>query len=139
MACLPARTTTPVPSNPGPRHGSAWLPPDDLERAALHNEVHARPAARIRLPALITYVAVINEGVTREMECAHLRLLDGQQELPLDSLSGNFLRLRFNGYTVKWERHSEFTRYSIVQALPVEAGLEAIEPYLLDKPVVARE
>ncbi len=120
-----------------PRSLPAWLPPDDLERTALHNEVHARPAARIRLPALIIYVAVLNEGVTREMECAHLRRLAGQHALPLDSLNGNFLRLRFEGYTVKWERHSEFTRYSIVQALPGTAGLGATEPELLGAPVVA--
>ncbi|HEX5697227.1 MAG TPA: DUF3422 family protein, partial [Rhodoferax sp.] len=40
------------------------LPPDDPQREALHNEVHARPSARIRLPALIVYVAVLNEGVS---------------------------------------------------------------------------
>ena len=30
------------------------LPPDDPQRRMLHNEVHARPSARVRLPALIT-------------------------------------------------------------------------------------
>ncbi len=30
------------------------LPPDDPQRRVLHNEVHARPSARVRLPALIT-------------------------------------------------------------------------------------
>jgi uncharacterized membrane-anchored protein len=104
------------------------LPPDDPLRAALHNEVHARPAARIRMPALVVYVAVLNAGITREQECAHLRLLPGQQDLPLSSLADNFLRLRFDGYTVKWERHTEFTRYSIVQPLPAHALLGVQQP-----------
>ena len=98
------------------------LPPDDPQRRALHNEVHARPSARVRLPALITYVALLNAEVSREQECAHLQRLPGHAELSLDRLQGNFLRLRCDGYTVKWERHTEFTRYSIVQALPAHAG-----------------
>ena len=97
------------------------LPPDDALRTVLHDEVHARPSARIRLPALVIYVAVLNEGVTRDAECDHLRRLPGQQDLPPAALQGNFLRLRLDGFSVKWERHSEFTRYSIVQGLPDEA------------------
>jgi uncharacterized membrane-anchored protein len=112
------------------------LPPDDPLRATLHNEVHARPSARVRLPALILYIAVLNAGVTRAQECAHLRLLPGQQDLPPERLQSSFLRLRFEGYTVKWERHTEFTRYSIVQALPGEALLGAAEPELLSALVV---
>ncbi len=97
------------------------LPTDDAQRELLHNEVHARPPARIRLPALVVYVAVLNEGVSREDEWAHLRALPGQHDLPLQALSGNFVRLRFADHTLKWERHTEFSRYSIVQALPDEA------------------
>ncbi|MEO8119262.1 MAG: DUF3422 domain-containing protein [Rhodoferax sp.] len=120
-----------------PQPLTSLLPPDDPLRVTLHNEVHARPSARVRLPALIVYVAVLNAGVTREQECAHLRRLPGQQDLPPEKLHGNFLRLRFAGYTVKWERHTEFTRYSIVQALPAGAMLGAEEPDLLNALVVA--
>jgi uncharacterized membrane-anchored protein len=115
---------------------SPLLPPDDLLRSALHNEVHARPTARIHLPALVVYVAVLNAGVSREQECEHLRKLPGLSALPLERLKSNFLRLRFDGYTVKWERHTEFTRYSIVQPLPVEAHLGAEDPDLLNALVV---
>ncbi len=104
------------------------LPDNDALREVLHNEVHARPPARIRLPALVVYVAVLNEGVSREQEWQHLRQLPGQQDLTQDQLSGNFLRLRFADHTLKWERHTEFTRYSIVQTLPshvLETGDEA--------------
>jgi len=107
------------------------LPTDDALRHQLHNEVHARPQAHIRLPALVVYVAVLNEDVSREQELAQLRLLPGQQDLALEALQGNFLRLHMEGgFTVKWERHSEFTRYSIVQPLPAEAGLDAERPHL---------
>ena len=110
---------------------SSYLPADDGLRRTLHNEVHARPQARIRMPALVVYVAVLNEDASREQECAHLRALPGQQELSLERMQGNFLRLRFDGYTMKWERHSEFTRYSLVQPLPEHAQLGASDPELL--------
>ena len=117
------------PSSPDAPPG--FLPPDDPLRATLHNEVHARPPAHVRLPALITQVAVLNAGITRGQECEHLRRLPGQQALLLERLQGNFLRLPCGGYTVKWERHSEFTRYSIVQELPTGALLGASDPELL--------
>jgi uncharacterized membrane-anchored protein len=118
---------------------SSYLPADDALRSTLHNEVHARPQARIRMPALVLYVAVLNEAVTREQECAHLRTLPSQQGLTLEQLQGNFLRLRLDGYTVKWERHSEFTRYSLVQPLPAHALLGATDPELLDTLVLPQE
>lgn len=109
---------------------SRFLPQDDPLRRVLHNEVHARPSARVRLPALITYVAVLNADIGREQECAHLRRLPGHADLGLQQLQANFLRLRCEGYTVKWERHTEFTRYSIVQPLPAHAAWGATLPEL---------
>jgi uncharacterized membrane-anchored protein len=106
-----------------------FLPLDDPDRIALHNEVHARPSARIRLPAFILLVGVFNEGVSREQECEHLQKL--QPSLSLQEMQGNFVRLRLDQYTLKWERHTEFTRYSLVQPLPLEAGLDSQNPELL--------
>ena len=127
--------TTPASPTVLPDQGLATtdrhLPPDADLRANLHNEVHARPAARIRLPALVVYVAVLNDGVSRADELTHLQRLPNQQHLTLADLSGNFLRLRCANHTVKWERHSEFTRYSIVQPLPDHAALGHAEPELL--------
>ena len=110
---------------------AVYLPADFGARRALHNEVHARPPARIRMPALVVYVAVLNDGITREQECEHLQRLPGHQHLTPADLAQNFLRLRFGTHTLKWERHSEFTRYSLVQPLPAMVGLGSIEPELL--------
>ncbi len=104
-------------------HAAGGLPPDDPLRHELHNEVHARPPARIQLPALVVFVAVLNEGVGRATEWEHLRQLPGQQDLALDELAGNFVRLNLGSSTLKWERHTEFTRYSIVLPLPAGTSL----------------
>jgi len=114
------------------------LPPDDGLRFVLHNEVHARPAVRIRLPALVFYVAVINAGVTRAQEFEHLKCLPGQEQLSTEDLSSNFLRLQFDGCSLNWERHSEFTRYAWVQPLPIELGANPPEDESLQPLAVAR-
>ena len=122
-----------------PAEATGFLPLDDPLRTALHNEVHARPTAKVPLPALIIQVAVLNAGVSREQEWAHLRLLTGQGQLPLEQLQSNFLRLPCGNHVVKWERHTEFTRYSIGQALPGRALLGAVEPELLSALAVMPE
>ncbi|GIW34166.1 DUF3422 family protein [Meiothermus sp.] len=103
------------------RLGTGVLPPDDPLRVQLHNELHARPTPRIRLPALVLQVAVRHEGVSREDELEHLRRLAGLGELELDQLAGTYLRLRLAGGSLRWERHTEFSTYTLVQSLP---GLE---------------
>ncbi len=122
-----AQTPGPTPDGPPP-----WaLPPDDPQRLPLHDEVHARPPARIHLPALVVFIAVLNEGVSREQECEHLRLLPGQEGLTLQDLAGSFLRLRFADHMLKWERHTEFTRYVLTQPLPAGVGLGTQQPDLM--------
>lgn len=110
---------------------SVLLPSNDPQRVLLHNEVHARPSQRIQLPALVIYVAVINAGITREQECEHLRRLPGQQALMPEQLQNNFLQLYLQDYVLRWERHTEFTRYSLLQHLPEAAQLGALDPELV--------
>ena len=118
--------------DPHAERSASPLPPDDALRAVLHDEVHARPSARIRLPALVVHVAVLNDGVSRAAECAHLRRLPGQGALTPADLQSNFLRLRYADHTLRWERHTEFSRYTLVQPLPAGAALGAVEPALAD-------
>jgi len=67
------------------------------------------------------HVAVLNDGVSRADEHAHLRRLPGQHDLGAAALQANFLRLRCGEFSLKWERHAEFTRYAVVQPLPADA------------------
>ncbi len=106
------------------------LPADAVDRGLLHNEVHARPPAHIPVPILVVYVAVFNDGVSRAQEFAHLQQLPGHSALVPSPQQGNFLRLELPGYTVQWERHTEFTRYTIAQPLPDDAMLQAQNPDL---------
>jgi uncharacterized membrane-anchored protein len=93
------------------------LPSDDPNRFLIHNEVHARPSATISLPAMVIYLAVLNDKISRNDEYMHLCLLPGQQSLSVEVIKSNFLRLQFPDYSLKWERHTEFTSYTILQSL----------------------
>ncbi len=108
----------------------AYLPANDAQREGLHNEIHTRPSATFKLPALIVYVAVLNAGVSKSDELAHLQALPGQEDLSLESMQGSFLQLTCGGYKVIWERHTEFSRYTIVQPLPMHAGWGSVLPEL---------
>jgi uncharacterized membrane-anchored protein len=66
----------------------------------------------------VAYVAVLNADVSRDQEFMHLAKLSGQKGLTRDALDGNFLRLPAGPCTLRWERHTEFTAYSVVRALP---------------------
>ena len=113
-------------------HGDLWekpmnealakhLPSNDTRRLLLHNEIHIRPSATFGLPALVVYVAVLNSDVSPAEEFEHLKRLPQTQALEFDTMKGNFLQLQCSGFKVIWERHTEFTRYTIVQSLPTHA------------------
>lgn len=115
------------------------LPPDDAQRRLLHDEVHARPTARIRLPALVLQVAVLNEGVTPQQEWAYLAhlaplapLADLSRQPGSDPLhtappappAHGFAGLQLPGGRLRWERHTEMTRYTLLQTPPPQALAE---------------
>ena len=125
-----------MPTASSQTSSSSFLPADDALRQDLHNEVHARPSADVRLTAWVLYLAVLNEDVSREEEWQQLKKLPGQADLQMPEMTRNFLRLHCDSFTVKWERHTEFTRYSIVQSLPEVAGLGAKAPSLMPHSVL---
>ncbi|MDH5338996.1 MAG: DUF3422 domain-containing protein, partial [Rubrivivax sp.] len=69
---------------------------------------------------------------TSREQAEHLRRLPGRPAVEDGDLAANFVRLRGAGFSLRWERHTEFTRYSLVQALPKQAMLPACEPELLE-------
>jgi uncharacterized membrane-anchored protein len=104
-------------NEPQPKH----LPANNAQRLLLHDEIHTRPSATFKLPALVVYVAVLNSKVSPAEEFEHLKKLPQTQSLDFEKMKGNFLQLACHDFKVIWERHSEFTRYTIVQPLPAHA------------------
>jgi uncharacterized membrane-anchored protein len=99
------------------------LPADHPLRRALHEEIHARPTESIPAPALVTQLVMLHEGTTAAAERSHLEALGVQVE------PGLFTRFDVGATRVRWERHSEFSRYTFIE--PIDARvLDAASPNL---------
>jgi uncharacterized membrane-anchored protein len=107
------------------------LPPDARARRSAHDEVHARPAASVRVPALVTHVAVLHDGCSPEREHEHLARLIVPGSAGLTMPDPGFIRARIGTNTLKWERHGEFSRYSITQPLDQASVWGADDPDLV--------
>ncbi|GMV46669.1 MAG: hypothetical protein AMXMBFR66_20670 [Pseudomonadota bacterium] len=101
----------PKPGSADPAAAGGALPRDDALRRELHDEIHARPAARIALPARVRCVAVLNAGMSHASEAHHVAQLPGAAAA---SLAQPYLELDLGGAALRRERHSEFTRYTLV-------------------------
>lgn len=103
------------------------LPADHPDRSRLHDEVHARPVGLVPHPAVVFCLAVFNRGVTTQAELEHLRKLDAAADV--GGPNASFARLRLPHGEIKWERHTEFTRYTIVLPLnPADDDLAKRSP-----------
>ena len=106
------------------------LPPEATLRRVLHDEVHARPVGLVACPAVVFCLAVLNHGVTRADELTHLNKLltleginqghlshQGSQDHQHQQGAGQFLSFKLSWCELKWERHTEFSRYTVVMPL----------------------
>lgn len=107
------------------------LPVDAADREILHDEVHARPVAPITVPALVTQIAVLNDSLAVVDEVAHVRRLAEACDVAVDRLDPTFVHLPLPGFTLRWERHGEFSLYAVTQPLDPADLWEVEEPDLL--------
>jgi uncharacterized membrane-anchored protein len=122
-----------------PTSTAQTVPHDATIRRVLHDEVHARPVARIRVPALVTNVAVLHDNTAAETERNHLRALIAGTDVEPDFSDPTFVQIPLPGYTIKWERHGEFSLYTVIQSVDLNDWAPDESPDLLDMlPVPSR-
>lgn len=113
------------------RQAHPMIPIDDPLRLTLHNEVHSRPTGEVTLPAIVHYVAVLTEGVTQDEVSQHLGLLPALASLSTaqrqDALKDQFIQVPLPNGVLKWEKHTEFTRYWICQTVTEDTAKEAFD------------
>lgn len=95
------------------------LPPNHPQRNDLNNEVHARPPEALKAPVRISYLALVPDGATAGSGIEPIRDLARRHGAPEPSDGLNHYSADFGTFRVKWERHTEYTRYTfIVQGVP---------------------
>ena len=96
------------------------LPPEHPLHRFLADEVHARPPVYVPNPGCAACVALLRGvGGSVEDELAALRALTSEADAKAASPDPRrrHVVLQLSDARVKWERHSEFSSYSIIRAL----------------------
>jgi len=95
-----------------PEHATAGKLTEHPLRYKLNNELHARPPVPVAHPQLVSYVALMHDGVREDDELRHLQLLADAYARPLPLAEGGHLQLDLGDLKLKWERHNEFSSYA---------------------------
>ena len=102
--------------------GSQWidqthgmiLPANHPLRQKLNDEVHARPPEELHAPCSISYLALFTDEAACQESGAKIRELADRFNAPPPVEGANHYSADLGPFRVKWERHSEFTRYEFI-------------------------
>jgi len=92
------------------------FPPDHALRRELHDEVHARPTVGFAAPVRLTTIALLTNWSERAVQHQHLCELLARFNQPAPGAEATHLACDLGPFRLKWERHTEFTRYIFVVA-----------------------
>jgi uncharacterized membrane-anchored protein len=114
--------------------GSMPLFTEDRRRAALNNEVHARPFASVTAPMRASHLAVLWGEGGAAADLAHLEALCRRHDVPPPLPGATHFAAGFGAFALKWERHTEFSTYIFM--LEGAAGPNGGNAF--DDPAIAR-
>lgn len=113
-------------------HAPVALPPDDPLRRVLHDEVHARPPARLATPERITHLALRIPPEARALEAERIAELAVALGASAPAADASYAWLDGGELRIKWERHTEFTSLTffrrVAEATPPAATALDIVP-----------
>lgn len=98
---------------------------DHPQRVELNDEVHARPPEALTPPLRLSYLALLSGHAPREQEWQLVRNLAQRFDIAVPAKGANHFRADFGPFRLKWERHTEFTRYTFIVS---GADLDPFEP-----------
>jgi uncharacterized membrane-anchored protein len=96
--------------NPIPR-----LPQAHPQRAALHNEIHARPPEAMAAPMAISRMVMQCDAAQRAASREHLARLLREHHLPAPDAGCSHLRVEIGGLRLRWELHTEFVSWTFAR------------------------
>ncbi len=96
---------------------------DHPQRKLLNDEVHARPPEPIKAPCRISYLALYSDWTIQEQDIAPLIDLAKRFDIEPPPPGSNHFIADLGAFRLKWERHTEFTRYTFyVEGLAEDKG-----------------
>lgn len=88
--------------------GGSAIPPDDPLRRTLHDEVHARPPARLAAPERIAHLSLRTTADERAALARSIAALAAARGLVAPDVSSGFAWLDAGDFRLQWEQHTEF-------------------------------
>jgi uncharacterized membrane-anchored protein len=87
------------------------LPPDHPHRRTLNDEVHARPSDILEAPVRLSYLVLMGSGSRADDLAMLTKLIEGSGA-PKPAADANHFSATIGALRIKWERHTEFCRYT---------------------------
>jgi uncharacterized membrane-anchored protein len=97
---------------------------DHRLRATLTNELHARPPISVAAPAQVSHLAMLSGEAGAEADRQYVALLCRRFGLPEPAPDANHHLVDLGFTRLKWERHTEFSSYTVLRA-----GCDARAPF----------
>ncbi|MEM8853217.1 MAG: DUF3422 domain-containing protein [Pseudomonadota bacterium] len=108
------------------------LPANHVDRQVLNDEVHARPPMELTAPCRLSYLALASEGVSRRAQQAPILAFARFYGIDPPAEEANHYAVDVGGFRLKWERHTEFCRYTVaapgIEGSPFETPALALLP-----------
>ena len=99
------------------------------QRAALHNEIHARPPEALTVPLAISHVVMLCDAAQRAASREHVAALLRDHHLPLPDSLTTHLRMDLGQFRIRWELHTEFVSWTFMRDLdPARASDATHDP-----------
>jgi uncharacterized membrane-anchored protein len=92
------------------------LTADHPLRRELNDEVHARPPESLVPPLRVSYLAVLSSWATRDRHWELVADLAARHGRPAPARDAVHHSVDLGPFRLKWERHTEFTRYTFIVA-----------------------
>lgn len=106
------------------------LPESHPQRIELNDEVHARPPEALSAPLRLSYLALLSDGSPREAEWRAVADLAARFNVEPPAAGANHHSADLGPFRLKWEQHTEFTRYTFIAQ-----GVEGDDPFA--RPAIA--
>jgi len=95
-------------------HEKTALPPQHPLRVELAEEVHARPPDAFKSPFRVSYLALLSDAADRDTEWEQFCELLRRFDVTPPARVTNHFSICIDRVQLRWERHTEFFRYTIV-------------------------
>ncbi len=85
------------------------------DRESLFNELHARPFPVLQTPSCLAHLVLLREDLANDAEYQHLQALCARYAVTPPTPESSCYYQDFGGFELRWERHTEFSTYTLIR------------------------